>query len=133
MIDLSQTVRYGIVSGICLTLCLVTVPLLDHFGIHYAIATFVGFCLSAVTGFLLHSRWTFGVERSFIAFSRYVLAVSLNLPLTILLIGIGHDLLGLTVTTATLLASAILVVWNYIAARWAILRPLSARKPHQSA
>lgn len=129
MSTISQAFRYSVVSAICLLLCTVVVPLLDLVGIHYVFATCVGFCLSALTGFALHSRWTFGVERSFAAFVRYVSAVALNLPLTILLIGLGHDAIGFSVAVSSVFASAILVVWNFIAVRWAIMPRLSGARP----
>lgn len=129
MISISHAFRYSMVSAICLLLCTAVVPLLDLIGIHYVFATFLGFCLSALTGFTLHSRWTFGVERSFPAFVRYVSAVALNLPLTIILIGLGHDGIGFSITASSILASAILVIWNFVAVRWAIMPRLSGARP----
>lgn len=122
MIDIPQTFRYSIVSGACLLLGLTLIPLLNWWGLHYALATFAAFCLIAVIGFLAHCYWTFGVERKFSSFVRYVSAIALNLPLTIILIGIGHDLLGISVAVSTAAASATLFVWNYLAARWAVLQ-----------
>lgn len=125
MTNLLQTFRYSVVSAICLLLSMAMVPLLATVGVHYAFATFVGFCLSAITGFLLHSRWTFDVDRSFAAFARYVSAVALNLPLTVILIGLGHDIIGFSVGISTTMAAAVLVIWNFIAVRWAIVPRLS--------
>jgi len=124
MIDIPQTFRYSVVSGICLLFVLVLIPLLSWLGLHYAIATAIVFCLNVIVGFLSHCYWTFGVERKFSSFVRYVAALSLNLPLTIGLIGVGHDLLGLSVAISTALASALMFVWNYVVAHWAVLRRL---------
>lgn len=129
MIDIPQTFRYSVVSTICLLLCTAAVPLLNLVGVHYVFATFVGFCVSALTGFTLHSRWTFGVERSFPAFVRYFSTVSLNLPLTIVLIGLAHDGVGFSVGVSSVIASAILVIWNFIAVRWAIMPRLPEARP----
>lgn len=125
MINIPRTLRYSAVSGLCLLLGLILIPLLSGWGLHYAVATFIAFCLIAVFGFLAHCHWTFGVERKLSSFIRYVSAITLNLPLTIVLIGIGHDLLHMSVAVSTAMASAILFVWNYLAARWAVLRNLS--------
>lgn len=124
MIDIPQTFRYSVVSGFCLLLGLVLIPSLSWLGLHYAVATAIAFCLIAITGFLLHSYWTFGVQRKLSSFVRYVAAIALNLPLTIVLIGIGHDLLGLSVAVSTALASGMLFAWNYLVAHWAVLRRL---------
>ena len=122
VIDIQQTMRYSVVSAACLLAGLILIPFLNWQGLHYALATFCAFCLIAILGFLAHSYWTFGVERTLSSFVRYVSAIALNLPLTIVLIGIGHDLLGTSVTVSTVAASAALFLWNYLTARWAILQ-----------
>lgn len=122
MIHVPQTLRYSMVSGVCLLLGLILIPLLSEWGLHYALATSITFCLIAVFGFLAHCYWTFGVERRLSSFFRYVSAIAMNLPLTIILIGVAHDLLSMSVAASTAMASAILFVWNYLAARWAILQ-----------
>lgn len=118
----AETFRYSVVSGICFVLGLVLIPAFALSGMHYAVATGVAFAIILLTGFLLHSYWTFGVERSFAAFSRYLSAMLVNLPLTILLIGIGHDGFGFSVATATAAASILLLLWNYFAVKWAVGR-----------
>ena len=122
MIDIPQTFRYSVVSGLCLFLSMALIPALTFAGLHYAVATAVAFCLVAVTGFCLHSLWTFDVEFRFSSFIRYVSAIAVNLPLGIALIAIAHDFAGLSIAIASALASGALVVWNYLAARWAVLR-----------
>lgn len=124
MIDIPQTLRYSVVSGACLLLGMTLIPLLSWWGLHYAVATFIAFCLIAIIGFLSHSYWTFDVGRKLSSFVRYVSTIALNLPLTIILISIGHDLFGISVAVSTALASAMLFVWNYLAARWAVLQHL---------
>ena len=123
MIDVPQTLRYSVVSGFCLVLSTVSIPLLNWWGLHYAAATAVAFCLVAVIGFALHNLWTFQVELRWSSFVRYVSTIALNLPLGIILIAVAHDLVGLSVAVSSAIASAVLVVWNYAAARWAVLRP----------
>ncbi len=127
MIDIPQTLRYAAVSSVCLALGVTLIPLFSHWGLHYALATTLAFGIIAAIGFVLHCTWTFSVERSFAAFLRYVSAMALNLPLTVILIGLGHDLAGLPVWMSTLLASAALFLWNYLAVRWAVLRGVSGR------
>jgi putative flippase GtrA len=121
MIDFPQTFRYSVVSGLCLLLSVALIPLLVWWGLHYALATFAAFCLVAVLGFSLHSLWTFRVEYKLSSFIRYVSAIAINLPLGILLIAITHDLIGLSISTSSAVSWAALIVWNYLAARWAVL------------
>ena len=118
-----QGLRYSVISAICLLLGTILIPLFSRTGLHYAVATFVAFLLVALIGFFLHSVWTFRVERTLASLVRYVSAMALNLPLMILLIAVGHDLLGLSVAVSTAIASAALFAWNFLAVRWAVLRP----------
>ena len=122
MTSVGQTIRYSAVSGVCLLLGMTLIPLFSAAGLHYALATVAAFCLIAVIGFYLHCHWTFDVKRSPGSFVRYVSAMGLNLPLTIGLIGVAHDLVGLSVAISTAVASSILLVWNYIAVKWAVAR-----------
>jgi putative flippase GtrA len=117
---LPGTIRYGVVSGLCFALNITLVTALCRSGLHYAIAACLAFVAVGAFGFALHSHWTFKVQRSLASFGRYLSAMTLNLPLSILLIGIGHDIAGLSAWLSAMIASTILVGWNYIAVRWAI-------------
>ena len=125
---ISQALRYSVVSGVCLLLGLTLIPLFTRWGLHYSIATCMAFGLIAVVGFFLHSFWTFGVERSLMSFIRYVSSMAFNLPLTIMLIGFCDSFVGLSITVSTAIASAVLIVWNYLAIRWAVLHRISGEK-----
>lgn len=120
MIKLTSSVRYASVSSICFLLGSTLIPGFTALGLHYAAATLVAFVIVAIVGFTLHCYWTFRVERSLSGFARYFSAMLLNLPLTIILIGLAHDVVGLSVTIAAPLASTLLFVWNYLAVRWAV-------------
>ena len=114
------TIRYGTVSGLCLLLGVVLITLFSSIGFHYSVATVAAFCIISLVGFSLHCHWTFRVEKSLSSFLCYISAMLINLPLTIMFIGIWHDLAGLSILVSTMLASAILFIWNYVAAKWAI-------------
>lgn len=119
---LSSKLRYCAVSVICFTLGSVLIPAFAALGLHYVLATLVAFAIVALVGFILHCRWTFQVERSFIGFWRYTGTMLLNLPLMLGLVGLAHEIAGLPVTIASPLAMATLFVWNYIAVKWAVTR-----------
>ena len=118
----SATLRYGAVSGLCFLLGATLIPLITAAGMHYALATVVVFVIVACVGFGLHCRWTFKVERSFAAFIRYFAAMLANLPLTVLLIGLAHDVFRVPVSIAAPFATTLLVVWNFLAVRWAVVK-----------
>ncbi len=114
--------RYSVVAGICFVLGAVLIPAFSALGLHYALATVIAFVIVTVVGFACHCQWTFQVERSWEGYLRYTSAMLLNLPLTIILIGLAHDKAGLSVAWSASLASGILFVWNFVAVRWAVLR-----------
>ena len=120
MIALPAPLRYGVVSGICFVLGAGLVPLIASLGVHYAAAAVITFAIVAVTGFLLHVSWTFDAEPSLRGFLRYVMAMAFNLPASVILIGLGHDGLGLSVALSSLASSLILTAWNFVAVRWAV-------------
>jgi putative flippase GtrA len=112
--------RYGIIAGICFVLGATLIPFFSWLGMHYSIATLIAFMVVALIGFALHSQWTFKVERSVAGLARYTGAMLLNLPLTVIFIGIAHDGFGVPVLYAAPLSSILLFVWNYIAVEWAV-------------
>ena len=127
MIKVNQSIRYSVTSGICLLLGMTLIALFSSWGLHYSLATVIAFCFVGVFGFTLHCYWTFDVERSFPSFARYVSVIAVNVPLTIVLIGMAHDVAGFSVPKATALAYLILFVWNYLAVKWAVVRGLSGK------
>lgn len=124
---LPAPLRYGMVAGICFVLGAVLIPAFAALGLHYAVATVIAFAIVVVVGFACHCRWTFQVERSVDGFLRYAGAMLLNLPLTIILIGLAHDWLGLSIAWSAPLASLVLFGWNFLAVRWAVLRPAKGK------
>lgn len=129
MSELAQTFRYSVTAGICLVLGMILIPLLSWWGLHYTIATTLAFGTVCVVGFFLHCFWTFDVDITLHSFFRYVSGLALNLPLTIALIAVGHDLAGLSIAVSAILASVILAAWNYLVVRWAVSH--HSRRPSQ--
>lgn len=127
MTDIPETFRYSAVSGFCLVLNLILLPLLTMWGMHYAAATLVCFCLIAIIGYSAHSLWTFQARLELSSFVRYVSAILINLPMAVLIIGTAHDLMKLPIYVSNVLSTIILFVWNYVAARWVF----APRKPTQ--
>ncbi len=127
ILRLPAPLRYGMVAGVCFVLGSVLIPAFAALGLHYAVATILAFAIVTVVGFACHCRWTFQVERSIDGFLRYAGAMLLNLPLTIILIGLAHDGLGWSIAWSAPLASLVLFSWNFLAVRWAVLRTSRGR------
>jgi putative flippase GtrA len=121
VIDVLQTLRYSAVSGLCLLLHNVVIISADSAGWPLSGAVLLSFCLSASAGYLLHSLFTFSKPVQMHRFSRYLLAVSANIPLAYVTVWFWHKLVGLEMLWASPIASICMVGINFVLARWAIL------------
>lgn len=100
---------------------------LDRVGMHYAASSVVSFLVVVVLGYGLHVRYTFGVAPVSGAFWRYTLGMAANYPLSLVLLFVLCDLVQLPVAIAAPVATVMLFGWNFVASRWALIRP--AAKP----
>lgn len=120
-----STLIYGAVSILCLCLHNIVVIGGDRIGWPYPASILVSFCLSAATGYLLHSRLTFGEPLGACRFVRYATAMSLNIPLALAALWLWHDLFGLAMIWASPIATLCMIAVNFLLSRWAIV----PRKP----
>jgi putative flippase GtrA len=95
----------------------------DLAGLHYAVSSVLSYLIVVVVGFALHVRYTFGQPARFAAFWRYAVTMAANYPATLLLLFLMCDVAGLPVVVAAPAATVVMFAWNYVASRWAILRP----------
>lgn len=124
-----QPRRYLLVGVACAALHNAVMFGCDWIGINYLAALVISFAVLVPTGYVLHSLYTFerGISpRQFMRFTAGMLAgFAINLVLMIVLVS-G---IGLGVPPATLLATGLLFVWNFVSARWAILLHRGTREP----
>ena len=73
-------------------------------------------------GYVLHCTFTFAQTFGWHSLVRYVLVTAINIPISIALMFVLHDLARLPMIVASPALTVLLVVWNYAASRWAILR-----------
>lgn len=93
----------------------------DFLGLHYVLSSIVSFAVVVSAGYGLHSAWTFpGAERGRTPFARYAISMSANLPLFVAGMYAFVDLAGLAVPVAAPLVTVLLMVFNFIATRWAL-------------
>ncbi len=112
---------YATVSGSCLVLHNAIMILADHVGIPLVYAVLISFSVVGMTGYLLHSRFSFRSALSRAQFLRYILAMSANVPLAIAATWLWRDVLGWPMVWASPAASACMVIANFIFSRWAIV------------
>ncbi len=94
----------------------------DRWQIHYAISCAISYVLVVLLGFALHVRFTFQETPSFAAFWRYAVSMAANYPVTLALLFILCDIVGLSVVIAAPVATVVMMAWNFAASRWAIVR-----------
>jgi putative flippase GtrA len=103
--------------------------LADGAGAPLWLAVAASFAIVAVTGYLLHARFSFRRAASPVGFGRYALGMSVNLPLCYATTWLFSEAAGLAMTLAAPLASLSMIVINYLLARWAILTPRTRTEP----
>ncbi len=114
------TLVYGAVAGCCLLLHNATMIAADRAGAPLLAGVLLSFMLVALTGYALHSRFTFREPMRLRALLRYGLAMSANVPLAFVTTWVWHTPVGLPMVWAAPLASISMLALNYGLSRWAI-------------
>jgi putative flippase GtrA len=78
----------------------------------------------APLGYYLHCRFTFHKALSIAGFLRFMVGIAIAYPLLLALMALFCSGFGLPVPIASPLATVVLFFFNYLSARWAIVRRL---------
>ena len=119
---LRQPSRYAQIGIVCALLCNGLIIGLDKAGVHYLVSTIAATIIVTIIGYLLHCDYTFRMRRSASGLARFFGATALSSLITIGLMAILCDYMSLSASTAIPIATIILFGWNYLMARWAIVR-----------
>lgn len=120
MIRLPHRARFLVVGAICAALQNAVIIAGDFLHIHYAAAVTVAFVLALVTGFVLHNAYTFRTAPTARSFLKYAAGMSTNYPIYMLLMFVLCDLVHIRPAISGLIATVLMVGWNYVLSRWAI-------------
>ena len=126
MTTLRVPTRFAIVGLVCAATHNAIVISAVWLGLHYALACVISYLVVVVLGFVLHVRFTFEKPATAASFWRYAVGMAANYPLTLALLFVMCDIGGWPVTVAAPVATVLLIVWNFLASRWAIARAPSA-------
>lgn len=124
--SLSTPTRFAAVGLVCAATHNAILIAGDQLRLHYAVSCAVSYAVVVVLGFALHVRWTFQQPPSLASFWRYAAAMAANVPVTLALLFVMCDLAGWPVVIAAPVATVVMMIWNFLASRWAIVRPASA-------
>jgi putative flippase GtrA len=133
MTALALPTRFVVVGLICALTHNAILLTTDRWQLHYAIGCALSYLVVVVLGFVLHVRWTFQQSATPAAFWRYALSMAANYPFTLVLLFLMCDIAGLPIIIAGPTATVLMMAWNFIAARWAIVRtPAQPSHPSNS-
>ena len=104
----------------------------DRWHIHYVGSLALSYLVVVLLGFALHVRYTFQQVPNVAAFWRYAVGMAANYPITLALLFVFCDVAGLSVAIAAPVATVLMMTWNFIASRWAIVRPPAGSSPSAS-
>lgn len=111
---------YALVSGLCLLLHNLVMIVSDTIGLILPAAVLASFMTVVITGYLLHSRFSFRQRITRAAFKRYAFAMSANIPLTLAVTWLWLGPAALPMTIAAPLGTFCMIAINYALSRWAI-------------
>jgi putative flippase GtrA len=114
--------RFALVGALCALLSNVAVIALVAQGFSGLAASVLAFGPVLITGYLLHTTFTFATQPSRVTFLRYTLAMLANFPLWAAVLYLFGDLLHVSITLLAPATTVLIFLWNYLAARWAWVR-----------
>ena len=116
MLILKRILKYGSVNLVLLPLNILIAWILTHLGMHYLLATAIGFTVQITLAFLINRRWTF--EKMSITvtsgLARSMVVEATALMVVIVTTWIGVEYLSLSFVSARIAAVVVAGVWCYI-------------------
>jgi hypothetical protein len=120
--------RFAVVGAVCAVLTNIAVIVLVRFGFGSLVASLLAFGPVLLTGYALHSSFTFGVQPSRTTFIRYALATTANFPLWAAALYLFGDVLRAPIAVVAPATTLLIFLWSCLAARWAFVpQPLERR------
>lgn len=114
------SVRYAMI-GACAALMQNAIMIsADHAGYHFMIGNLLSFAVVSSFAFLAHSRFTFRRQYSWIRYLRYMTGLLSGLFIASLLFFLFIKIFELPMLLVAPLVTAIMLIYHYLAARWAI-------------
>jgi putative flippase GtrA len=114
--------RYVLVSGLCMVTHIAIMIAADLAGMDLLPALALSFCVVVLLGYALHTRFTFAVARESGGLLRYTGAMATTLPLASAFLWVYSRWCGWPMWLAAPAGAATMLVVNYLAAHWALVR-----------
>lgn len=120
--------RFATVGALCAILSNVAVIALVRQGFSGLTASVLAFGPVLITGYVLHTSFTFETRPSRATFLRYTLAMLANFPLWAAALYLFGDLLHVSIALLAPATTVLIFIWNYLATRWTWVRHLRERR-----
>lgn len=118
----TEPTRYVASAAICALVNNLVLIGADRVGLGYAGVLAASWGISGSLGYVLHSRYTFRADASFVGYARFMGGVALGIPLAFVTIWLFRSGLNWPMWASAPSATLVMVVFNYLSARVAILR-----------
>ena len=124
---MSSPWRFALVGLVCAAIYNAIVIGLDVWHVHYGVSYLIAFAPVVAIGYALHVHFTFQERASIASLWRYTLGMAANYPISLVLLFIMCDLCGWPVAVAAPTTTVLMYLWNFLTARWAIVRSAATR------
>ncbi|MDD2414190.1 MAG: GtrA family protein [Eubacteriaceae bacterium] len=121
----AEIFRFGVNGGISFVVDYAGLYLLTEFaGIDYLISSGISFTLSVIVNYIICVKWVFEGAQNQNARSKFIFVASsvIGLGLTEFLMWALVNKMGIYYMIAKIISTIIVMIWNYIAKRWALVQ-----------
>ena len=120
---INQFLRFAAVGAVATAVhYTVMLALVELGGVNPVVATFCGFCCGAVVSYTLNRKFTFGVQPSFgRGFAKFLVVVGIGAVINAGIVWfLTHR--GLHYMVAQVIATGLVLIWNFTSARLVVFR-----------
>jgi len=113
----NQILKFGVVGGLAFLIDYALLYVLtEYFNIYYLISSVISFIVSLIFNYILSIKWVFDVtkKQTIKEVLIFVILSVLGLGINQVVMYIGADLLNIHYMFTKLVATAIVMVWNFI-------------------
>ena len=114
---IDQILKFGVVGGLAFLIDYVLLYALTEFvGIHYLISSVISFTVSLIFNYILSIKWVFDVtkKQTVKEITIFVILSVIGLGINQVVMYVGSDLLNIYYMLTKIIATAIVMAWNFV-------------------
>lgn len=119
---------YAVVAVVCVVLNNSLLVGLDYAGLHYVFSALTAAAIIIPISYVLHCQFTYSTNEQRTNFLIYAIFQSANVPATLVLLFLLHDLAGIPMAGSAILLTIIMAAYNFLGSFLviAVNRPVSS-------